>query len=530
MSRTVCKIISLLTAVLLLLGCFAGCGGKEPEKTDTRYRKLFEKGIVIDNNIEIIQLSKESDSCSIEYIRIDGLKNKTVQDKINNRIIEVMEEMEKQDFIPPYRGIIPLLKKYGNLDRRTQIDIFSQFNSNNILSVDSWCYVFYSDDENYFTYSYSVPLNFDLSNGEELTLGDLFAPDTDYIETINKAVDRRLLEGGFDDSASEYGFSMTSPFQTVRPEQKFTIGPEGDIFLCIDYSTPEFYTGSCNDFSLVLTSSGLGDDIQLYRSSDNPLYESDELKLRFMSDTDESYDKPIDKENQQMSSFISYRCVKGAPEKIQKLGRSYASVTKNLPISMADFKKQAKNKLGKSNKLFFSIMIDTYQSDIKSNEYYSFIQDVSYSSRTESQDDAGDDDFDDNYDYYAISYSTCFCFDPSGKKVELRSLFVNPDDAEKLLPDAIKNGIYIPEDMEITWSDKELRALADELVTHINGFSIETDHIDVSYDLSDDQIEDLITRSLDISDTFYISSISCNAAYYSDIGYENLVFFRDAFR
>ena len=58
MSQTACKFIRLLIFCALLFVCVTGCENSEEKK----YRSLFEKGVVIDNNIVMKEPNEEDEN------------------------------------------------------------------------------------------------------------------------------------------------------------------------------------------------------------------------------------------------------------------------------------------------------------------------------------------------------------------------------------------------------------------------------------------------------------------------------------
>ena len=531
MSQTACKIISLLISCTLLFVCVTGCGNNGEKK----YRSLFEKGIVIVNGIQIRTIQMDVPSgCWADYFEIDGLKNQKVEDQINSKIKRTMDEMQKDEFIPPYRGISLKLKQYSDLSKTYHLNISPQFNSNNILSVLAACYMWFTDESGSteFSYSYVIPMNFDLSTGEELALSDFFAPRTDYIEMINRNVDKYLLSGGFDGGSDEYGGystpTLVSPFKGIKPDQKFLLDSEGNLRLYFDYDTPAFYS-YYHPSLLTLISDEFDGDFISFRAVGQQLYKKEEKLCRFMSQYNEKSETKSENTDTGRNFYGRYKYLEGTPEKIIKQVETLSFDNEKFPLSDDALKKKAAKKLGKKKGFNISTDVSTSACFNKSRDYYSFIRQINYSVST---DDAWTP-ANPNPDYFSCIYKTAYCFDSSGKSLEYRSLFKQPKSADDLLKKTFLSSLSkTAEEMErdgIEWRDDQAQQLVEKALGHINGVALEPDSLSLSYDISFQELEDMIADCLGISENIY-SVINCLLlTSYSDIGCENLVFFNEAF-
>ena len=526
MSQTACKFIRLLISCTLLFVCVTGCGNSDEKK----YRSLFEKGIVIDNNITMVEQNEEDEqdeNSQSSYYKIDGLKDQEVEKKINDKINATAERMYSSDYIPPYRGISLKMKQYRDLDQSVRVYIFSQFNSNHILCIRAVCSTSFSGDDEYFEFSYSVPLNFDLSTGNELTLKDVFEPGADYIEIVNRSVDKYSMSHGFDNPENEYTgstqISLVSPFKSIKPEQKFFIDSEGDLMLCLDYDTPEFYTGY-SELMLSLDSESMGSAYRPYKVAKTPLFESERINCRFMCSYDYKQDERTDYSDPSNTFYAHLKYPADTPEAIMNRVFSFTYDQTQFPISKKEFKKYARKKLGK--KFNVSSDITTDCSTVKYKELYSFRRYCYFSANTFDVEDLNDL-------VCGVSYYTSYCFDSDGQPVDLHSLFITPDKADHLLMNAIIQNVNmqaVENYTTVDGSEQKLRALLKELFKHIDGFSVNAYGFNLSYDLSSDQIKKIANKHHVIvdNDAFEISQWVSYASY-SDIGCENLLFFHEAF-
>ena len=193
------------------------------------------------NNPDILDLENLD---GIASIHVKGLKDKTVEKKINDRIDDVIEIILDPAFFPDVSGIVPFLKEHGACEK----DIYTNVNycSNHILSIDltvtyrwekfvteEWFkdipdldgdgriddneiydHILYNGTlpetilgidvytgralknkileqrvEYYVEFSCCEykPLNFNLETGEELQLSDMFPEGYDYFNDLNSS-------------------------------------------------------------------------------------------------------------------------------------------------------------------------------------------------------------------------------------------------------------------------------------------------------------------------------------------------------
>ncbi len=540
MSRTACKFISLLTVCALLLCCITGCGGSghEINQTAEKYRRLFEKGILIKNNLSLRIIQAEApEGCSAKYFEIDGLENKEIQKKINRRIESLSEKMCRMEFLPSYRGISLKMKQYGSMKRAYHVYFFPVFNSNNILSVSASCYVWFSaeDNSNDFVYSYDMPMTFDLSTGEELTLRDLFKPEANYMELINREIDRCLLTAGFDGEQTEYGehcdLITVAPFKGIKPQQKFLLSEDGDIRLYFDYETPEFYTAYCSCL-LTLDSGNLGSAFTNYRvagESLSDLYSNKKTDCFFVSDFGNNSNERIDNSGSQNTFYLRYKYLDNTPDAVLRQVESITYDEKQIPISVNKIKSRAAKKLGKKKKnITLSRTVYTYPSNARTSGYYSFTRHADYTAGSDDAWTAANPD----PEYLTVVYNTAYCFDRDGNTVALDSLFNDPEKVDELLiraiPENVKRSVN-ESSSGISLTDEQLASLTEQLLPNIDGFALGQESFTFSYDLSDDELSNFIMKTLGLNEQDYSVKLGFCGAAYRDIGCENLSFFNEVF-
>lgn len=189
---------------------------------------------------------------SSNWIAIQGLKDETIQANINAAVKEAYDRLityAKLESLPPYRG----LKKKIEDDSigYPTVSTAVSYNKNNLLSiVVNGQYQFISKDGSQQVFVSAVEaLNFDLTTGRQLKIGDLFTNDTPAKDILDPLVFEliRLKSSEYIDSSNYpfvggYGFlEEVSPFKGVQGNQVFSLDTTG-LNLYFDYRTPHFDT------------------------------------------------------------------------------------------------------------------------------------------------------------------------------------------------------------------------------------------------------------------------------------------------
>lgn len=271
------KIAVALTLAICLVGLtFTGCSdqqssGSELNESDIKEsenKKSELNGSEINAPVEIVySISNEltyeeikeepSNEFSYSYIKVSGLKDKTVEKSINDRIKAVYDELHIQD-LPPYRGIKTKIPD-GSVLYNESIYANVAGNFNNILSIEFSKHSSYQDpnskvsenDPSYYDgnkfFSEMETLNIDLNTGEEIKLKDLFCDNVDHMELINDQMSKYLSKSYADEEGYFVGMyselKLVESFKGLSEDQKFVVHPYG-IALVFDYRTPQFDTGS----------------------------------------------------------------------------------------------------------------------------------------------------------------------------------------------------------------------------------------------------------------------------------------------
>ncbi|MBQ1891425.1 MAG: hypothetical protein II164_03675 [Firmicutes bacterium] len=199
-----------------------------------------------DNSLEIYD-----PYASNKPVSISGLKDKAVQQKVNDAIRAEYKRLSDPSFVPSGRSV----KLYEKLSKgRQDVNIHCVIGANcdDILSVVIYYNRYYalSGDRNE-RIQLIVPLNFDLSTGEQLSLGDLFPEGFDH----RKYLDSRIMEKvrTSDPSVEPSSMDHTYPYVThevpqllgeyrgIREDQPFFLMDKGQLVLVLDSGNTEFF-------------------------------------------------------------------------------------------------------------------------------------------------------------------------------------------------------------------------------------------------------------------------------------------------
>ncbi len=255
------RLILLLMAALVMMPSMGGCSNEEPSSdvngNGQGIKSPVEIKYLVENPISEVPVEEQTDQTYYRSVSITGLKDKAVEQQINDRLAESFEKAKSSE-MPPYRGIKRLIPEGSKLMwDNVSMNIYGSFN--NVLSVMVNKYAAYAvpdangtiielnpgEYRDVQSYSTMDCLNFDLNTGEELRLEDVFTDDTNHPELINKIIGEKLLksqsseEGYFD--MELYNLKQVMPFTGVVEDQTFFLNNFG-LSMVFDYRTPEFET------------------------------------------------------------------------------------------------------------------------------------------------------------------------------------------------------------------------------------------------------------------------------------------------
>lgn len=175
------------------------------KKTDkTKY--LLTNGIKLTD--KEIACDTKNGTATLTCIQISGLKDKSIENRLNKAIIDNLE-IEVKNYV---------LEKDIKGEALRYFYTNAVLNANNLLSVS-------------LVYFYSEPiygLLYRLTDGERLYLKDIFTAGTDYVSLLNT----KVIEGIIGEvKANNYAFDgithyedfLKEPFSTINPNQNFVL-------------------------------------------------------------------------------------------------------------------------------------------------------------------------------------------------------------------------------------------------------------------------------------------------------------------
>lgn len=249
---------------------------------------------VTDNPLEFDYIEEKSlDRFYKSYFQISGLKDQTVEDKINTAIYDLYHSYLpyiEEGFMPPFRGYATNPSAQGEL-QSYYLEVSHQFNSNHVLSVLLRLSAEHKGESDSIPSYYNLVdgLTFDLNTGEELLLMDIFTNDTDSLAILNDAalneVRRQQLLA---DAEDFYGsnLELIAPFKGFLPTQKFYLAYDS-LNLILDHETPAFNIGyNAHTFSIPLGGSLGNIAINERFYHDDNLFVKDDGVKRFITSYD----------------------------------------------------------------------------------------------------------------------------------------------------------------------------------------------------------------------------------------------------
>lgn len=527
MSRIAVRIISILTAAALLL-CAVGCditqlSGETVENPgrakEGRYAELYEKGMIVPNNIVIEDVSLNENNPYINYYtQISGLRDKEIERKINDDIKARFDYLMSDDYMPKYRGLQARLRMMDEYYTESDVRCTVMGNFNDLLSIcltRSMECRSVSDENDSLYCTTEQPVTYDLATGEALTIADLFDKKTDYIERVNDAVDRALMKKGYDsgydggDPDYDYGDMLTlvAPFKTIKPEQKFYIGYDGGLNIVLDDETPEFDVG----FFYSNLDIGMQDEMTISGRSEENLYEDGTVSYAFMdkkypeTDDDRTFDY-ID-HNKGIRTNCQYSVYVGMTDAQKDAVKDTVYDYSALPFDpekVYEENAEAMDENGMDltitgNTLCYGDYVST---DTQYRIYYMLA--------------------DDYEDQHMLTCSRCCCYKgDDAKPVSLEELFKEPEKAYELLTDATAASVM--RDMEC--GEAQAREFAEYIIPLANGACVCSDSLSLSFSVPMQDIENEVCRIFEIEDGPYGYIFCAQYPKYSDIGCEKLNIF-----
>ncbi|QYR21448.1 DUF4163 domain-containing protein [Paenibacillus sp. sptzw28] len=151
---------------------------------------------------EIVKESKGNSLLSVQYAKLEDLKNADVQAKIN-----AILKADSERYVKEGRKLIS--ESGSKAYAKYEVNVWVTYNRNNKLSLYTKIY----SDGGGAHGSYTADSHtFDLGTGKELTLKEAFGGKPDYIQIINAGIKKQI---------KEKSFILDAPFKTIQADQKF---------------------------------------------------------------------------------------------------------------------------------------------------------------------------------------------------------------------------------------------------------------------------------------------------------------------
>lgn len=238
------KTIPAILAVAVFCLVVAGCSGRQLES-----RSVSSTLAPVTITTREIKQEKTNIAVDLKIPVISGMKNQAVQNKINSQLAEDAEnfagQIEKQA-----DEEIPQMKKSGLVvDRytaRTSYEV--TYHRNRLLSIPI---MFMQYTGGAHGLEVKRAYNFDLTNGKNLTLEDLFKPGTDYKGIINAEI-RKQIQANPD----KY-FSGQNGFRGIKDDQDYFLSGDALVVYFQEYEIAPYAAG-CPEFKIPCTLFGNG--------------------------------------------------------------------------------------------------------------------------------------------------------------------------------------------------------------------------------------------------------------------------------
>ena len=161
------------------------------------------KGTYNQNDLIIEEKSITQEKIEIRYLQIRGLKNKTVEDKINNEIQQIALNCYKEE--------IKDLNEVININ----VSMWEASNFANTISFELSYVAKIDDDDDGFYQGYKG-INYDLNTGDKITFDKIFTSDVPIENVLRQGAYYTLLGNRTEDSLA--GDLIVSHYENIEDE------------------------------------------------------------------------------------------------------------------------------------------------------------------------------------------------------------------------------------------------------------------------------------------------------------------------
>jgi hypothetical protein len=239
-------------------------------------RFIYNNGIKVEHK-NFSTVDEKKINITSDYPVISGLKDKSIQDKINQDIQDVGKKLVSQ-----YESIFLALRQDDIIRvNGKSSSSYIPYSYNNVIFVESNAYidVAFKDNNHYPSYT-SVSYGYDLNTGEKIGLSDIFKPGSDYKAKINNFISQYIIENNYDDYETE---RMTKPFQGIKEDQSYSLSFEG-LRIILDEKNDEFFNNGYLNI-IVIPFKYLEDDLYVfdkYFDESKNIFEQDKLSKKLL--------------------------------------------------------------------------------------------------------------------------------------------------------------------------------------------------------------------------------------------------------
>lgn len=162
--------------------------------------------------------------------KIEGLKDKQLEDKINEALAKDAQEMIEQ-----YKKDVKALKdEFGeeNVHMGITSDYEIKTDNDDILAIDVYVLTTSGSSSTMHTF-YTI----DKNSGELLTLKGLFKKNADYITPISDYIKQEMRRLNKEESGMfwiDTTDEFTEDFDKIKPDQNFYINDDGNLVIAFD--------------------------------------------------------------------------------------------------------------------------------------------------------------------------------------------------------------------------------------------------------------------------------------------------------
>jgi len=202
-------ILGVLTA--LVMSCL-GCSGNLPAAKQESPIKI---------STEEIKDNKDNLELNLKIPVLSEMKDEKLQQSLNDRFrnlfLQRRDEMlaEREEMDKELEEENPV----ANIPSALASDYKVLYNNNSLLSLYFDKYEFLGGAHGV---TYRMPFNIDLRDGSELELSDVFKPDSNYKDVIDKAIQAEIAK-----NPEGYFEPEIDGFKGIEDDQFFTLQPDG---------------------------------------------------------------------------------------------------------------------------------------------------------------------------------------------------------------------------------------------------------------------------------------------------------------